>query len=142
MQIYAKLILIYTSFFFFFSCISIEEVEFQDYLSICTIGETCNLKGQIWVSLGQNGNTGVLQSGDQCIALVVPDYIAYNSNELNFKAVSITGEVHIQPYFSGTGIISYELKDRSVLTGACETGKIIYVTELKKIKEKVEVFES
>jgi len=102
-------------------------------LEDCSLGDSCSLEGEIFISRGVTASVANLElASGECVALSLPE-VKYKNKKLQFSKVRIIGVAHIQPYSFETGIISYELLDRTVAAGICETGKIIYVEQVFRL---------
>lgn len=100
-------------------------------LEDCDVGNQCSLQGKLTLYSNNYGSLGVLDIRENCVALSLPEHIHRDSRNWTDRRVSVTGLVHSQPI--GDGVISYQLESRNVLSGMCEKGKIIYVTEIRKL---------
>jgi len=102
-------------------------------LEECDIGDSCSLEGEIFISRGVPASVANLKfENGECVALSLPE-VEYKNKRLQFSKVRIVGSAHFQPPSFETGIVSYELLDRTVAAGICETGKIIYVEQVSRL---------
>lgn len=98
----------------------------------CEIGKRCKKSGKLNLYLGGLGSVGVLESRNNCIALALPESIYRKKEQWNNKNVVVTGKTYIQEY--AEGVVSYQLLDRFVKVGDCDSSIIIYVDNIKPLK--------
>ena len=131
MYFHARLIFIYIKTIFFLSlisCSSFEGAATSQAFNSCKVAERCQLKGRLEIYVGSSGSVGVLNGREECIALALPKTIYENKTSWE-KRVVVEGKAYSQ--HSAQGVISYQIKDRWVAVGLCETGVILYVDKIK-----------
>lgn len=122
--------LVFLATFLIASCVQSPTEKANSDFRGCEIGEQCTMKGRLTLYVNSHGSLGVLNIEKNCAALSLPSHVYDRDAYWEGAVVRVEGVVYVQP--SQPGIISYELEDRSVLAGMCESGKILYVTEVVK----------
>jgi hypothetical protein len=99
----------------------------------CQADALCSLTGRIMVISGGSESVGVIDTPNGCVAAALPQPIYRNYRHWNGKTVTITGTAYLQPEFP-MGVISYQVRDRMVATGACSSKIVIYVDKIKLVR--------
>lgn len=100
----------------------------------CIRGELCDIPGELNILRGAPASVAYMDlNPDGCYAISLPEEL-YGRRALDRRQVVVSGIIYNQP--SGSGILSYELRDRLVAAGVCETGQVMYVTEIRTLDGK------
>ena len=113
------------------SCLQNGRIETRSSCDPGEAGEQCALEGRLTIYANNYGSLGVLNIDADCVALSLPSKVLENRRSWEGAFVAVKGVVYTQP--TGTGVVSYELAGREVLAGMCEKGKILHVTDIRKI---------
>jgi len=133
MHVYSKLSLIVLVGLLVFgvSCSNSGTTGLTTTMSVedCTVGDECSLGGVLSIYRGASGSAGILEMKNQgCVALALPEKIYKTKNQWQNKKVVVRGVAFV--YSTEIDIISFEIKDRWVATGACERNLVLYVNEI------------
>ena len=99
----------------------------------CQPDAQCSLTGRIEVISGGSESVGVMDMPGGCVAAALPQRIYRDYRRWYGKTVTITGTAYLQPGFP-VGVISYQVRDRMVATGACSSKIVIYVDKIKLVR--------
>ena len=116
-----KASLMSAALFFLFSCTTIEVSNIND----CRVGQSCVLTGELSIKRTASASVGILEIGDSCISIALPSYMLDDRKRWEHKKVSVKGVAY--NHTAAPGVISYQLIDREVLVGACQSDKVIYL---------------
>jgi hypothetical protein len=129
MYIHSKLIAASSVLAFCASCTNFRN-DVHDY-SVCKLGNMCRVEGLIDVLKGTPYSVATITRDKSCIAL------ALDEEKYNFyyqrKGISVKVSGKVYSYLSADSVVSLTIFDRLVATGACQTGKIIYVDYIEEI---------
>jgi hypothetical protein len=100
----------------------------------CVVGERCIVEGKLNLQLGGSAWIAILESGDTCAKLALPDDFYADAKQWNGKRVGVTGQVFEQPNFdNGDGTVAtwYKRQGRKLELGVCDHGIGIYVESMR-----------
>lgn len=102
--------------------------------SSCVAGKECTVEGKLSLHAGQPAWAALLEAGDKCAKLALPDAFYANAKTWNGKNVSVIGRAFQQPGFdesNGMVTLWYTERDRKLAMGMCDHGIGIYVESMR-----------
>jgi hypothetical protein len=108
-------------------------------LGSCDAGTECAMEGKLQLHAGEPAWAAVLESGDKCAKLALPDGFYLDAEQWNGKRVSVSGSAFEQPTFdesNGTVMLWYTERDRKLALGMCDHGIGIYVESMRSSSGK------
>lgn len=105
----------------------------SEAFSACVAGTQCTLKGKLNLQSGAPAWAALLEAGDSCAKLALPDDFYSDASKWNGKRVEVSGRAFRQPSTdTDDGFITwYTEKERKLAVGVCDGGMGIYVESIK-----------
>lgn len=101
----------------------------------CRAGSHCTLQGKLALLPGAPAGAAVVDLGDECVKLALPDefYVDPIRSQWNGRTVTVDGSAFAQPDSNVDGdlLTWYSEKDRRLAIGACDNGLGIYVDRMR-----------
>ena len=95
----------------------------------CSVGSECTVQGELQIYRGLPTATGVIRLKTDCWLLALPMDVWLKYNEWNKKKVIVTGEAFSN--LAASDVIWFEVRDRRVAVGICDSPIVIYVKRIK-----------
>ncbi|WAC64026.1 hypothetical protein OVA13_04385 [Pseudoxanthomonas sp. SL93] len=92
------------------------------------------MEGELQLHAGEPAWVAVLQSGNKCAKLALPDSFYSDAEQWRGKKVSVSGRAFQQPSFEQSGDAVpfwYTEKDRKLALGVCDDGIGLYVESMR-----------
>jgi hypothetical protein len=98
----------------------------------CASGQRCELRGKLLLFRGSAASAAVLEDANGgCIALALPSEVFDELEKWDEQVVVVTGVAAIQP--DSPGLFWYQLRDRRVARGVCDSQTVLYVESLARV---------
>jgi len=95
----------------------------------CSVGSECTVQGELQIYRGLPTSTGVIRLiKTDCWLLALPMDVWLKYDEWN-KKVIVTGEAFSN--LAASDVIWFEVRDRRVAVGICDSPIVIYVKRIK-----------
>jgi hypothetical protein len=95
----------------------------------CSVGSECTVQGELQIYRGLPTSTGVIRLKTDCWLLALPMGVWLKYDEWNKKHVIVTGEAFSN--LAASDVIWFEVRDRRVAVGICDSPIVIYVKSIK-----------
>jgi len=96
----------------------------------CSVGSECTVQGELQIYRGLPTSTGVIRLiKTDCWLLALPMDVWLKYDEWNKKKVIVTGEAFSN--LAASDVIWFEVRDRRVAVGICDSPIVIYVKRIK-----------
>ena len=97
----------------------------------CRPGSTCVLRGRLTLSQGEPAWAAVLEDGEHCAKLALPDDFYARTQAWRGSEVIVIGQAFLQPDGDATQVLMwYSHEGRKVSMGACDHGVEIFVDRM------------
>jgi hypothetical protein len=96
----------------------------------CSVGSECTVQGELQIYRGLPTSTGVIRLETDCWLLALPMDVWVNYSSWNKKKVIVTGEAFSN--LAASDVIWFEVRDRRVAVGICDSPIVIYVKRIKR----------
>jgi len=95
----------------------------------CSVGSECTVQGELQIYRRLPTSTGVIRVETDCWLLALPMDVWVNYSTWNKKKVIVTGEAFSN--LAASDVIWFEVRDRRVAVGICDSPIVIYVKRIK-----------
>jgi hypothetical protein len=96
----------------------------------CSVGSECTVQGELQIYRRLPTSTGVIRLETDCWLLALPMDVWVNYGSWNRKKVIVTGEAFSN--LAASDVIWFEVRDRRVAVGICDSPIVIYVKSIKR----------
>jgi hypothetical protein len=96
----------------------------------CSVGSECTVQGELQIYRSLPTSTGVIRLETDCWLLALPMDVWANYSSWNKKKVIVTGEAFSN--LAASDVIWFEVRDRRVAVGICDSPIVIYVKRIKR----------
>jgi hypothetical protein len=106
----------------------------REQIGACQHGDRCAIEGKLNLQAGEPAWAAIVESGDSCAKLALPDSFYGDAKRWNGKKVFVEGRSFRQPDFNGSNgmaVLWYTEKDRKLALGMCDSGPGIYVESMR-----------
>lgn len=101
----------------------------RDAPTDCLVGSQCTVQGELQIYRRLPTSTGVIRFETDCWLLALPMDVWLKYDEWNKKKVIVTGEAFSN--LAAADVIWFEVRDRRVAVGICDSPIVIYVKSIK-----------
>lgn len=105
----------------------------SEQFDTCVFGSECVLEGKLSLNPGAPAWAALLEAGDQCAKLALPDSFYADANKWDGKKVMVRGRAFRQPGMAVEGgvLFWYKEKERKLAFGMCDGGIGVYVESIR-----------
>jgi hypothetical protein len=96
----------------------------------CSVGSSCTVQGELEIYRRLPTSTGVIRLKTDCWLLALPTDVWLKYDEWNRKNVIVIGEAFSN--LAASDVIWFEVRDRRVAVGICDSPLVIYVKSIKR----------